>query len=153
MGRISAWRVLLGGALAAVVLFFGQAFVHMNLLKEFGEGLVKDKLMLGPDEARATGAIPAMIAVDILTGFLLAWLYAAVRPRLGAGLMTAIVTGLAAWALVFLQAQVPTYVWEPRFRPAMVVEALGNVILYTVAAAATGWVYSEAGDGGAGRRR
>ena len=153
MGRISAWRVLFGGALAGLVLFFGQGFIHMNLLKEFGEGLIKDKLMIGPDEARALGALPMMLGVSILTGFLLAWFYAAVRPRLGAGLMTAIVTGLAGWALLFLQADLPMAVWHPRFRPAIVVVALGNVILFTLAAALAGWVYSEPGDAGARNRR
>lgn len=153
MGRISAWRVLFGGALAGLVLFGGQGFVHMNLLKEFSEGLVKEKLLITPAEAQAQGALWAMATVNILTGFLLAWLYAAVRPRLGAGLMTAIVTGLAVWALMFLQGSVPEYVWMPRFREDAITEALANVVLYVAATALAGWVYSETGDGGGRKTR
>lgn len=153
MGTISTWRVLFGGALAGLVLFFGQGVLHMVLLKDFGAALAKDGIGLTPEQAKATGALPVMFSVDILTGFLIAWFYAAVRPRLGAGLMTAIVTGLAVWAVLFLQANVPQYVWVPRFRQGALTVGLGNVVLYTVGAALAGWVYSEAGDGGGRRKR
>lgn len=153
MGRISTWRVLFGGALAGLVLFGGQGFVHMVLLKDLGEALIKEGVLITPEQAKATGALPIMFAVDILTGFLLAWLYAAVRPRLGAGLMTAIVTGLAVWALLLLQGSVPEYVWKPRFRQEAVTVGLANVVLFTVASALAGWIYSEAGDGSGRKRR
>ena len=99
----------------------------------------------------ASGAVLTMFATDLLTGFLIAWLYAAVRPRLGAGLMTAITTGLAVWALLFLQGHIPEYVWIPRFREATVLTSLAGVIQFTVAAAVAGWVYAEAGDRPAAR--
>lgn len=146
MGKISTWRVLVGGAFAGVLLWFGHGFVHMVLLKDFGSGLVKDGLMIGPEEMKASGALLTMFCTDLLTGFLIAWLYAAVRPRLGAGLMTAITTGLAVWALLFLQAGIPEYVWIPRFREATVLGSLAGVIQFTVAAAVAGWVYAEPGD-------
>src|SRR5262245_56171094 len=116
MGRISTWQVLVGGAFAGVVLWFGHGFLHMVLLTEFGEGLVKDGLLISPEQAKASAAVATMFLVDLATGVLLAWLYAAVRPRLGAGLMTAITVGLAGWAMHVLQAGIPMYVWHPRFR-------------------------------------
>jgi hypothetical protein len=158
MGRISAWRVLVGGAFAGVLLWFGHGFVHMVLLRDFGQALMKDGIMIDEARMKSSHALATMFLTDLATGFLIAWLYAAVRPRLGAGLMTAIVTGLFVWAVLFLQAHVPEYVWIPRFREATVLGALAGVIQFIVSAAVAGWVYAEPGDGGGaarpvGRRR
>lgn len=146
MGKISAWRVLVGGAFAGVLLWFGHGFVHMVLLKDFGAGLVKDGLMIGPEEVKASNALLTMFLTDLCTGLLIAWLYAAVRPRLGAGLMTAIITGLAVWSVTLLQGSIPEYVWIPRFREASVLGALAGVIQFILSAAVAGWVYAEPGD-------
>jgi len=35
-----------------------------------------------------------------LKGLIAIWLYSAIRPRFGAGPLTAIITGIAVWALV-----------------------------------------------------
>jgi hypothetical protein len=45
------------------------------------------------------GAIPIFIALGIVTGIAAIWLYAAARPRYGAGAKTAAVTGFGVWVI------------------------------------------------------
>ena len=153
MGRITTWRVLIGGLLAGAVLFVGQYLVQDKALAQFWAEMAKGGQALPMDQVKTSGAIPAMATLDVLTGFLLAWFYAAVRPRLGAGPMTAIVVGLAVWAVLLLQSELPTWIWTPKFREWSVTTGLGNVVLYTVATVVAGWVYGEPGDGSPRRRR
>jgi len=151
MGKISGWRVLLGGLFAGAILLLGQGLLFAKLLAPQSAGLIKDNLWLA--DAAAGGAVWVMIVVDLLTGILIAWLYAAVRPRLGAGLMTAIIVGLAAWSLMFLQGWVPEYVWAPRLRETVPLQAVVTLVLYLLAASVAAWLYSEADEGGSARRK
>ena len=149
MGKISGWRVIAGGVLAGLVLFFEQGYVHMMLLHDAGVELAKAGILRADFE---TGpAVKIQCILDLGTGILLAWLYAAIRPRLGAGLQTAIMTGLAVWLLLFFQAFVPNALWTPRLAPGAVYAALGDFFGLTVGAAIAGWVYSE--HGGEGSRK
>jgi fructose-specific phosphotransferase system IIC component len=155
MGKISGWYVIAGGVLAALVLMAEQAFVNFRMLDPMWQEWWNNKeikdLMIA--QAGLAGACKTMAVLDLCTGLVVAWLYAAVRPRLGAGLMTAIVTGLIVWALVLLQGYLPAMVWCPKFRQVMPVCALGDLVGYLVAASLAGWVYRERGDTGEGRRK
>jgi hypothetical protein len=150
MGKISGWRVIAGGLLAGLVLFFEQGFVHMQLLHDAGVELAKAGILRADYE---TGpAVKVQAILDLATGILVAWLYAAVRPRLGAGLQTAILTGLVVWLLAFFQSYAPQALWTPRLAPGAVLGGLGDLFGLLVGSAIAGWVYSESGDGG-GRQK
>lgn len=45
------------------------------------------------------GAIPIFMALGILTGIVTIWLYAAARPRYGAGAGTAVIIAIGVWIL------------------------------------------------------
>src|SRR5881392_4228406 len=47
-------------------------------------------------------AIPLWVALDFVSGIGLLWVYAAIRPRFGAGVKTAVIAGLAVWFFVGL---------------------------------------------------
>ena len=95
MGSININRVILGGIVAGVV---------GNIL-----GYLVDGLILAPQWAAAmktlgkpefTGnQIAGFLIVGLVYGILTVWLYAAIRPRYGAGPKTAVYAGLAAWAI------------------------------------------------------
>jgi hypothetical protein len=150
MGKISGWRVLLGGLFAGAILFIGQGLLYLKLAAPMAAELMKEGLAIPATEVHP--AVAAQAVLDILTGFLLAWLYAAIRPRLGAGLVTAIVAGLAAWTLMFLQSWAPVFIWSPRMRGLAPLEAVVSLVLYLVAASVAAWLYSEA-PAGSGRGR
>jgi len=150
MGKISGWRVLAGGILAGLVILVEQWFVSTRLLASVWRDMARDNMVIGM--AQAGRAVTATVVITLAIGILVAWLYAAIRPRLGAGLKTALVVGLAAWLMVFLQYAV-AYAWMPAFRPAVPLSALGDLFGYLVGAAVAGWVYAEKGDGASVRRR
>jgi hypothetical protein len=142
--------VLAGGVLAGLIILIEQGFVSARLLAPVWQQLSKDGLIVPAGAAKE--AFIAMAVVDLAVGILVAWLYAAVRPRLGAGLKTAIIVGLAAWLLVFLQ-YAAGYAWMPKFRAVAPLAALGDLFGYVIAASVAGWIYCERGDGTPPRRR
>jgi hypothetical protein len=89
----------------------------------------------------------ALIGATFVIGVAAVWLYAAIRPRYGAGPRTAIVAGLAVWVLSHLWSGVylgagftgvitPTLAWLP------VAWGLVEAPLGTLAGA---WLYREPG--------
>src|SRR3989442_8580647 len=49
--------------------------------------------------AMSNAQIPYFVVLDFVAGIFLVWLYAAIRPRFGAGPATPAKAGLAAWFL------------------------------------------------------
>ena len=93
MQRINLGRVVLGGIVAGIVL---------NIL-----GYLVDGLILAPQWTAAlkalgktdfsTNQIIAFNVIGLAYGIFAVWLYAAIRPRYGAGPKTALLAGLAVW--------------------------------------------------------
>ena len=99
MGKINAGRVLLGGLLAGVVINISEAFWNgVVFMKEMEEAFAK----MGKPTAMGGSTLAIFIAWGFLVGILAVWLYAAIRPRFGAGPRTAIRTGLMMWLLVYV---------------------------------------------------
>jgi hypothetical protein len=95
MGKINYGRVVLGGVVAGIVagilnwcfngVLLGQLWANsMKVLTHFG-----------------TSSVPAfwlyLFLTDIVAGIVAVWVYAAIRPRFGAGVQTAVYAGLVAW--------------------------------------------------------
>ncbi len=81
MGKINMQKVLIGGAIAGVVL---------NVIDFVLFGMVlKDQMaaaMTAINRPAMTNAqIPWFVFLDFVAGVFLVWLYAAIRPRFGAG--------------------------------------------------------------------
>jgi hypothetical protein len=97
MGRINVKGVIVGGLVAGLVL---------NVIDFLVYGM-----WLAPDMAAAMQAagrppidnlIPLFVVVDFLFGIALVQLYAAIRPRFGAGPATAVKAGIYVWVLTGL---------------------------------------------------
>src|SRR2546427_13205736 len=95
MGKINWSRVVLGGLLAGVVLNVIDWVVYGKLLAaDFNAAM--QALGKGP----MTGSMIIWFGIfDFLFGIFLVWLYAAIRPRFGAGPRTAVLAGFAIWVL------------------------------------------------------
>ena len=99
MGKINASRVLLGGLLAGLVIniseWFWNGVVFMDEYNKAMAAINKPTVM-----SNATMAI--YLGWGFLVGILAVWMYAAVRPRFGAGAKTAVRAGLMMWLLVYV---------------------------------------------------
>lgn len=95
MGKINIGRLLLGGIVAGIVSDLLGYLVDGLLL---GQKWSDDMIMLGKSEFSSTQLIEFNL-LGIVGGLAAVWIYAGIRPRFGAGLMTAIYAGIAVWVV------------------------------------------------------
>lgn len=99
MGKINWGGVVLGGLLAGVVLNIIDFLTWGVWLKADMAAVMQ---AMGKPAGAMDSAIPLWIALDFVFGIGVLWVYAAIRPRFGAGPKTAIIAGLAVWFFVGL---------------------------------------------------
>jgi len=143
MGRINWGRVFLGGIVAGIVVNLSEMILNSVVVKKDWEEAMR---ALGKDPAAAMGG--SAMAIWILWGFLAGigavWLYAAIRPRYGAGAKTAAIAGVGAWFFAgFLSnlAMMNIGLFPQRITMIGLVWSLVEMIVATIAGA---WVYKEA---------
>jgi hypothetical protein len=95
MGKINVGRVLLAGLVAGLVSdALGYLVDGILLAPRWSEGM----LALGRSEFSPNQWIWFNL-LGLVGGIVLIWIYAAIRPRFGAGAGTAILAGLAVWVV------------------------------------------------------
>jgi hypothetical protein len=94
MNKINGGRVLLGGVVAGIIMDAIEYVVHTYVVAGQEGAAMK---ALGAQ--MVNGAIPIFLALGILTGIVTIWLYAAARPRFGAGAKTAVIIAFAVWII------------------------------------------------------
>ena len=82
MTRINIGRVILGGIVAGIVANAGDFVINTYLIPDDMTQLAQ---RLGLDKAKVDGSMSTWIVVDFAWGLLLAFTYAAIRPRFGPG--------------------------------------------------------------------
>ena len=96
MGRINVKGVIIGGLVAGLVLNVIDYLVY-------GVWLAPElAAMQRPGAPAMSSLIPLFVVLDFVYGIALIQLYAAFRPRFGAGPATAIKAGIFVWVLVGL---------------------------------------------------
>ena len=142
MGQINWGRVIGGGLLAGLIMNIGEAALHGGMLGQDGVELFR---RYGVSDVAAPWQMIALIGMTFVLGVVAVWLYAAIRPRYGAGPGTAICAGLAVWVLAHVWSGVylgagftglipPKLAWLP------VAWGLVEAPLATLAGA---WLYKE----------
>lgn len=139
MGKINWSRVILGGLLAGVVMnVFDWALYGVVLAKDYSAAMQA----LGK-QGSMDNMIPWFVFLDFVCGIALVWVYAAIRPRFGAGARTGVIAGLAVWFFIaFLHAlgEAPMQLFPQRLYTIGVLVALVQLPL---AAAVGAYLYKE----------
>jgi hypothetical protein len=140
MGKINLSRVILGGIVAGIVIDLFEGILNGAILaSQWAEVLTG----LGKSVTMSVKQIVAFNVLGLAVGMLTVGLYAAIRPRFGAGPRTGILAGLAVWALAFVMGDAtPVFLHifpVGTMATSLVVEAVGMV----VAGAAGAAVYKE----------
>ncbi|MGA3177805.1 MAG: hypothetical protein ABSE19_10725 [Candidatus Acidiferrum sp.] len=140
MGKINMGRVLIGGIVAGIVA---------DVL-----GYIVDGILLAPQWANGMKALGHanfssnqwiwFNLLGLVSGIALIWVYAAIRPRCGAGVKTAVCAGLVVW---FFSALFPNlgFMWIMGLYPheLTVLTTLGALVEIVVGAIAGAALYQE----------
>jgi len=141
MGKINVGRVILGGIIAGIVIDLLDYLVDgMWLAPKWNAG----NKALGVANFGSSQVVWFNV-LGIITGIALIWLYAAIRPRFGAGVKTAIVAGIAVW---FITALLPNagFMWIGGLYSHQLTEltTFGGLVYTVIAAVAGATLYKEA---------
>ena len=138
MGRINGKRIVLGGIVAAVIVNVGEGLLGLLLKRDYEAAIRALGIRMEPNLATL---LP--IAWSFVVGILAIWLYAAIRPRYGPGLRTAVRAGLALWAfstVTFSIAMASLRIFPARLMAIATAWSLPEVVVAVVAGAA---IYRE----------
>lgn len=142
MAHTNRGRVILGGLLAGVVINVVEYLTNGVILKgAWGQAMTA----LGKPTDISAGAIAIFNLWGFLLGIGAVWIYAAIRPRYGAGAGTAVRAGLATWALAVFLADLSNYplgLFPVRLLVITSIAALFEIVVATVVGA---WLYKEEG--------
>ena len=98
---------------------------------------------LNPAFQESIGFWTFWIVFYLVLGILTIWLYSAIRPRYGAGPKTAVIAGLAVWALWGLSFVVISASFGLFSVRLLFTDALTTVVMMVVAALLGAWIYKE----------
>ena len=139
MNPINWGRVIVGGLAAGVVLNLGEWLLHEVVLRERMEEAASSMGMELP-----TGSdIAIFVAMTFVLGILLVWLYAAIRPRYGAGPKAAILAGLFGWILLYAFWFGYNLAWEIFPQDMVTISTIWGLFELPIAAMIGGWLYKE----------
>ncbi len=141
MAKINLGRVVLGGLLAGLIINIGETLLNVYVLGQLWEYTLKSLNRPSMDSTA-----PAMVFYVILgfaVGIFSVWLYAAIRPRFGAGPATAVCAGLIVWFLASLYTSagmLPMHLFPRRL---LLYSVIWEFVQMPLATAVGAWVYKE----------
>lgn len=138
MSGINYGRIGVAGLAASVGLFLGEGVVV---------GSLRSRLRAARAAARLPPFEPQLLLSVLevaLTGFLLVWIYAAIRPRFGAGPATAVRSALVVWVCAPLLTTIHM-IYDGFGFPAslLLILAVSLLPVFVLAGLLGAWLYRE----------
>ena len=136
---MNAKRVVIGGIAAGVAVFLVDGLAgfvlaeRYRLLQQAGVYHQNPRLPF----------YPVWLLLTLGMGLGLAWLYAAVRPRLGPGPRTAALLGLVVGLMIHTPGNVATFAWTHEGGFVAFVRLASGLVASVVGALVAGAVYQE----------
>ena len=140
MSRINFGRVVIGGLVAGLIINFGEFILNGVLLLEQMNAAMA-AINKPPVDSRM---IMLFVLIGFGLGFMLVWTYAAMRPRFGAGVKTAICSSMVVWGLAYLYPNLFMIIMNIFPRDMMVMVTVWGLIELIVAGIAGAAIYKEA---------
>jgi hypothetical protein len=142
MGHIDVGRVVIGGIVAAVILFIAGFIIHGAILG--ADWMAWQDAGHMPLALPHGEAIVIWIIVSLVNGLTGVWIYAGIRPRYGAGAKTALIAGLMIWLVGGLIAALAGYALGNVPHRVVVIAGIGDLIADLIAIVAGAYFYKEA---------
>ena len=140
MRSINMGRVVVGGLVAGLLInvseFVLNAVVLVNDMKAAMAALNRPPI----DNSMIVWFVLLAFGIGIMS----VWVYAAVRPRFGPGVRTAICASLVVWGLAYLYPNVSTMILGLFPTRLMIIATVWGLVEVLVAGVAGAWIYTEA---------
>jgi len=140
MGKISMGRVILGGLVAGIVINIMEGVMHGVIVANRDADMLK---ALGLPPGGSTNEIIALNVWGFVLGILTVWLYAAIRPRMGAGPKTAVCAGLFMWAATSMMGAAIPQIIGVYHMDQTVMNVGYELVMLALAGLAGGAIYKE----------
>jgi hypothetical protein len=139
MKGINVKRWLLGGIAAGIVMWLLEGVASMFYIADMEAAMQAHNLSM----EMSGGMILMTVLVSLISGWILVFLYAAVRPRFGPGPKTAVIAALALWIGGYLLSLIGYHMMG--LFPAGLLVLWGFVALVEIVIAALvgGMIYKE----------
>ena len=139
MTQINTGRVILGGLAAGLVINISESVLNLAVVADDTEELVAS---LGVEPA--SGAVIGILVVEgFLIGIATVWLYAAIRPRFGAGPRVAMIAGAVVWALAHLWRMTDITLFLGLSTSFVMLVLVWTLVESLLAAYVGAWLYQE----------
>jgi hypothetical protein len=132
-------RVISGGLLCGLVINISETILNVVVVAADMEEALKARNL----QPLGTSPIVGFIVSSFLLGIATVWLYAAMRPRLGAGVRTAVITGVVVWLLAYVYSGLGMTFMGFFPLGLMAFTLVWGLAEVVVGAAAGAWVYRE----------
>jgi pimeloyl-ACP methyl ester carboxylesterase len=140
MGSINMGRVVIGGLVAGLLINVSEFLLNGVVLAQDMNDALK-ALNRPPVDP---GMIVWFVLLGFGIGFMAVWVYAAVRPRLGAGVQTAMCAALVVWGLAYLYPNISSSVLGLFPTRLVVIGTILGLAEVLIAGVAGAWIYREA---------
>ena len=139
MNRINVGRVVLGGLLAGLIINIGETVLNAVVLASEMESLTQARNV----PPVGGSAIAGFVIMCFALGIGIVWVYAAIRPRFGPGIGTAVITGVSVWLLSFVWGIVGDTLMQFIPTNIMGIALVWSLVEVVAGAIAGAWVYKE----------
>jgi hypothetical protein len=139
MGSINMRRVVLGGLAAGLLINISEFVLNAIVLADD-----MTAAMAALNRPPVDGSmIMWFVVLAFGIGLMTVWVYAAVRPRFGPGVRTAICASLLIWGLAFLYPNLFIVIMGLFPTKLMMIATVWGLAELLVAGVAGAWIYTE----------
>jgi hypothetical protein len=140
VGSINLGRVLLGGFVAGVIINVFEYLLNGVLLADQWPGIMA---AINRPELSMHDILIFNI-IGFIEGIVAVWTYAAIRPRFGAGVKTAVYAAGLTWVTAYALAMSTPVIMGVFSHSIAVVLLAGGLVEIVVATVVGAWLYKEA---------
>ena len=140
MGKVNWTGVIVGGLLAGLVINISEFVLNTFVVAEDFAARMEE---LGVSGGEGTGAMVVWIVLGFVWGIAAVWLYAAIRPRFGPGVKTALLAGVFLWLIAGLLQAVAMVNMGLFTAGMMVLGLVWGLVELCLATTLGAWVYKE----------
>lgn len=145
MNRINWGKVLIGGLIAGLVINAGEFVLHGLVLGNDWMDAMKALGRANPSATQMQASYFLFFGQGFLVGIAGVWLYAAIRPRYGAGPGTAVKAAIGAWVLRCVGPSMVQYAFSLYPAKLITVPMVAEIVIMILALVIGAAPYGERG--------